>query len=169
MQLVRMYFRLENQVLLCLSLLFIVIRKSLQMQFANYNDNGNNKNKNDYYDYGNYDYGYNYEEPEEIMCYTCTYHVRKGSAAGLQGCRDPFIPDGIPEVPCKGPCAKIYHKISDNEYTVSRVCLPGCRTVRDAKGYTECCEGNLCNSNALSLSSSFALLIFSMIAYMWLL
>jgi len=162
----QMYVRVENQVLMCLALLSIVVKRTVS-QFANYNDYGDTKNDNNLY--GNYDYGYE-EPPEEIMCYTCTYHVRKGAAAGLEGCRDPFISEGIPEVPCRGDCAKIYHKISDNEYSVSRVCLPGCRSVMDSKGYTECCEGSLCNSTAAgALSLNISVLICSLFLYTWLL
>ena len=61
-----------------------------------------NPNGNQY----NYVYEqYTYEEPEEYQCYSCTFHVRQGTAAGLDNCRDPFVKVGIPKVPCKGHCA----------------------------------------------------------------
>lgn len=66
-----------------------------------------NKMDNNYNNY-NYQYdseSYDYGKPKEYQCYSCTYHVRQGSAAGLDNCRDPFVETGIPMVPCIGHCA----------------------------------------------------------------
>ncbi len=99
--------------------------------------------------YQSYSYNYNYNygndgEPEQ-NCYSCTFHVRGEHSAGLENCGEPFNPDGIPIVPCKGSCAEIYHESSASEYTRTRICLPYCKDVEDDYGYTRCCRGDLCN------------------------
>lgn len=101
-----------------------------------------------------------YEMPEpEYQCYSCTYHVRQGTAAGQDNCRDPFVKSGINLMPCKGPCAKIYHKTSDTEYTITRTCLQNCKDIKDEKGYTQCCYGNYCNGSPSNrIAGSFVLL-----------
>ncbi len=105
----------------------------------NHNQTGYNYNyKSYYYDYGGV-------EGTDQNCYSCTFHVRAGNAAGLDYCRDPFIQEVIPVVPCKGYCAKIYHKTNPTEYTVTRICVPNCKEAQDEKGYTQCCMGDLCN------------------------
>jgi len=102
-----------------------------------------------------------YEVPEpEYQCYSCTYHVRQGTAAGQDNCRDPFVKSGISLMPCKGPCAKIYHKTSDTEYTLTRTCLLNCKDIKDEKGYTQCCFGNFCNGSPSNMMAGNLLLIF---------
>ena len=58
--------------------------------------------------YKSYDYGqgsdYYEESVKEIECYSCTYHVRQGTAAGQDNCRDPFVQSGIVVQKCRGPC-----------------------------------------------------------------
>lgn len=86
-----------------------------------------------------------------IMCYTCHFHVQKGHSQGMENCRDPFLKSGIPEVPCQGPCGKIYRRLSvekekEDEYMVIRNCVPNCKDLRDDKGFTTCCSSRLCNS-----------------------
>ena len=53
----------------------------------------------------NSDYGVYDDAKEQLFCYSCSYHVRKGNVAGHENCRDPFIKTDIPEVPCSGTCA----------------------------------------------------------------
>ena len=65
---------------------------------------------------------------------------------------------------------KIYHKTSDTEYTISRVCLPNCRDVMDEKGYTQCCSGHLCNAGkAAFLCSQWAVMILAVLVawFLW--
>ncbi len=94
--------------------------------------------KYNYYYYGNYGGTITKQE-----CYSCTYHMRAGRPSGLKNCGHNFNPEGIPSVPCQGPCAVIYHETSATEYSYTRICLPNCK--EDENGYTKCCEGDLCN------------------------
>ncbi len=64
---------------------------------------------------------------------------------GFHFFRDPFVAIDIPEVECKGSCAKIYLNISVTDFSLTRQCLPGCEDQEDVHGYTECCGGNRCN------------------------
>lgn len=110
-------------------------------------------------DYPAMDYGQDYNQGEtSILCYVCTYHVRQGHTSGLENCRDPFYKYSIPEVECQGPCAKIYSKAGDTEYTINRSCLPNCKDMSDELGYTECCYNSLCNGAQPNASSQRHLL-----------
>ena len=95
---------------------------------------------------GEYDYAYAEDvQPRIINCYTCVSHVRDGHASGLHSCGEPFRNNGIPEVECQGPCAKIYHNVGDGEHTLHRACLPNCKENEDENGFTTCCYNDLCN------------------------
>ncbi len=95
-------------------------------------------------------YGYSYynyvnDGGPEQNCYSCTFHEAPGETFGVRNCGDPFNPEGIPIVPCKGSCGEIYHALSATEFTQVRACLPYCKDVEMDNGYTRCCTGNLCN------------------------
>jgi hypothetical protein len=54
---------------------------------------------------------------------------------------------------------KIYRKLdAEGEYMVARNCMPACKEVQTADGYTQCCSTSLCNGASSSSSLTSTLL-----------
>ncbi len=77
-------------------------------------------------------------------CYRCWRRERINFEDGDINCKDPFNPDGVETLACDGPCSITYYKDKIIE-SWTRSCHPGCVEERDQDGYTECCDGDLCN------------------------